>query len=141
MKGSCLCGVVVYEVDEFAAPIVHCHCRKCRKAHGSAFSTTAPALREHFRWLQGQDKTRFFESTPGKRRHFCADCGSHLMAEWVDKPAVIIRLGCLDDNPETTPKVHIWRSEGAPWYDPDTRLPQWPEGRPGKNQPGGRSQG
>ncbi len=130
MKGSCLCGKVAYEVDEFSAPIVHCHCIKCRKAHGSAFSTTAPVLREHFRWIQGEELLSYFESTPGKRRHFCTNCGSHLMAEWVDKPGVIIRMGCLDDDPGSRPKAHIWRSEGACWYDPEEQLPQLDEGRP-----------
>jgi len=132
MKGSCLCGQVVYEVDEFVASIVHCHCLKCRKAHGSAFSTTAPVLREHFRWLQGEALLSSFESSPGKRRHFCSNCGSHVMAEWVDKPAVIIRMGCFDDDPGTRPTAHIWRSEGAVWYDPQEQLPELPEGRPSR---------
>ncbi len=127
MKGSCLCGSVTYEVDALAAPIVHCHCRKCRKAHGSAFSTTARVNRDDFRWTKGAALLRHFESTPGKRRHFCSQCGSHLMAEWVDRSAVIIRLGCLDDDPGERPVLHIWRSEGAPWYDPDERLPQHAE--------------
>ena len=130
MKGSCLCGSVTYEVDQFAAPIVHCHCQKCRKAHGSAFSTTGPALREHFRWLTGEELLSHFESSPGKRRHFCSKCGSHLIAEWPEKPAVIIRMGCLDDDPGKKPKAHIWRSEGACWYDPTDELPQLAEGRP-----------
>ena len=131
MKGSCLCGKVQFEVDRFAASIVHCHCEKCRKAHGSAFSTTAPALREHFRWTTGHDLLRDFESSPGKKRHFCSNCGSHLMAEWIDRPAVIVRLGCLDDDPGSRPEMHIWRSEGACWYDPEKRIPEHNEGRPG----------
>ena len=130
MKGSCLCGQVSYEVDEFALPMVHCHCVKCRKAHGSAFSTTAAVAREHFRWLSGEQELSFFESSPGKRRHFCRNCGSHLMAEWLDKPGVIIRMGCLDDDPGTKPVAHIWRSEGAVWYNPEDQLPQLDEGRP-----------
>ena len=132
MQGSCLCGSIQYEVDEFAGPIVHCHCRKCRKAHGSAFSTTAPVLREHFRWTIGADLLAYFESSPGKRRHFCSNCGSHLMAEWLDKPGVIIRMGCLDDDPGSRPKAHIWRSESACWYDPKDNLIELDESRPPK---------
>ncbi len=129
MQGSCLCGKIVYEADEFDAPIVHCHCRKCRKAHSSAFATTAPVLRENFRWLQGEGLLSFFESSPGKRRHFCSNCGSQLIAEWIDKPVVIIRMGCLDSEPGSKPQIHIWRSEGASWYDPGDDLPQLEEGR------------
>ena len=129
MQGSCLCGQVTYEVDELAAPIVHCHCVKCRKAHGSAFSTTAPVLREHFRWLNGEELLRNYESSPGKKRHFCSHCGSHLLAEWTHKPGVILRLGCLDDDPGDKPKAHIWRSEGASWYNPNDSLLELSEGR------------
>ena len=132
MQGSCLCGQVTYEADELAAPIVHCHCIKCRKAHGSAFSTTAPVLRKHFRWLSGTELLRNFESTPGKKRHFCSNCGSHLIAEWTNKPGVILRLGCLDDDPGGKPKAHIWRSEGASWYNPNDILLELSEGRPKK---------
>ena len=27
------------------------------------------------------------------------------------------------------PKVHIWRSDAAGWYDPKDALPEWPEGK------------
>ena len=132
--GSCLCAGVAYEFSAFAAPIVHCHCQKCRKAHGAAFSTTGPVLRKHFSWTRGVELLSQFESSPGKVRHFCSRCGSHLIAEWLDKPRVIIRLGCLDtippNLPDIEPKLHIWRSEAASWYDPNEQLPQWSEGRP-----------
>ena len=39
LTGNCLCGSVAYEVDAEPGTIVHCHCRTCRKTHGSAFST------------------------------------------------------------------------------------------------------
>lgn len=45
MKGSCLCGTVQYEATRLAGPIVHCHCRTCRKAHSAAFTSTARADR------------------------------------------------------------------------------------------------
>jgi hypothetical protein len=89
-------------------------------------------MREHFRWLSGEQLLSYHESTPGKRRHFCSKCGSHLMAEWIEKPVVIIRMGCFDDDPGSRPKAHIWRSEGASWYDPKEELPELAEGRPRK---------
>ncbi len=52
------------------------------------------------------------------------------MAEWMDKPGVIIRMGCLDDDPGDKPVAHIWRSEGAPWYDPSHAVPELQDGRP-----------
>ena len=42
--GSCLCGAVRYEIDGLDMPVGHCHCTTCRKAHASAFTTTAGVL-------------------------------------------------------------------------------------------------
>ena len=52
------------------------------------------------------------------------------MAEWVDKPGVIIRMGCFDDDPVDKPVAHIWLSESAPWYDPTDDILKLDEGRP-----------
>lgn len=131
LVGSCLCGAIAYEATGFVGPIGHCHCRTCRKAHSAAFSTTGRVDRAGFRWTRGEDRLRQFESSPGKRRHFCSICGSHLMAEWVDQATVILRLGCLDTPIEERPVVHIWTSQKAPWFEIDAALPQLPEG-PGR---------
>ncbi|WP_188747599.1 GFA family protein [Marinobacterium zhoushanense] len=131
MKGSCLCGAVVYEIDSIDMPIGHCHCRTCRKAHAAAFATTAGVLREHFRWLRGGDARSSFESSPGKLRHFCSVCGSHLVAERQQQPHVIVRVATLDEDPGLVPVHHIWTSHDAPWlaYENLPRHEEWPPGR------------
>src|SRR5690554_7996326 len=79
LKGSCLCGEISYEIDSVDMPIVHCHCKTCRKAHAAPFASTAGVKRENFRWLSGINSITTFESSPGKLRHFCKRCGSHLV--------------------------------------------------------------
>ncbi len=128
LTGSCLCGGVTYEVDAPAGPIVHCHCVNCRKAHGSAFSSVAAVPRDRFRWTRGENLLASYESSPGKFRRFCARCGSQIFAEQIGQPTVILRLGCLDTPIEFRPRCHIWRSEGASWYDPTQELPEFPKG-------------
>jgi hypothetical protein len=86
LNGSCLCGAVAFETQKLSGPIVHCNCQTCRKAHSAAFATTARTERAHFEWTRGKKFLGNFESTPGKIRHFCTRCGSHLMAEWTDQP-------------------------------------------------------
>ena len=110
LYGSCLCGAVAYETQGLSGPIFHRNCRTCRKAHSAAFATTARTERAYFKWSRGREFLGHFESTPGKLRHFCTECGYHLMAEWTDEPEVILRLGCLDTDPEARPSTHIWTS-------------------------------
>ncbi len=128
LAGSCLCGQVVYEADAVIEGIIHCHCRTCRKAHGAAMSSIAAVPRESFRWTRGESALKSFESSPGKLRWFCAECGSHVMAERTGHPTVMLRLGCLDTPAEVDRQWHIWRSDAASWYDPKRPLPELPEG-------------
>lgn len=130
LTGSCLCGSVAYEVDAQPGPIVHCHCRTCRKTHGSAFSSVTNVPRDRFRFIRGEDLLNAYESSPGKFRRFCSRCGSHIVAERTGQPTVLLRLGCLDTPIEDEPRVHIWRSDAASWYDPKLQLPELPESPP-----------
>ena len=60
LKGSCLCGEISYEIDSVDMPIVHCHCKTCRKAHAAPFASTAGVKRENFRWLSGGRHKLYF---------------------------------------------------------------------------------
>ncbi len=126
VQGSCLCGAVRYQVRAWAGPIAHCHCHSCRKAHAAAFASTARVARDDFAWLSGHDVLRAYESSPGKLRHFCGQCGSHLMAEWLKQPQVIVRVATLDDDPGLRPVAHIWASHDVPWLQHEG-LPQHAE--------------
>lgn len=130
MKGSCLCQTVTYEVDQFVGPLVHCHCRTCRKAHAAGFATTARAERTKFRWLSGQHAVAAFESSPGKLRHFCSQCGTHLIAEWVSQSQVIVRVATLDEDPGSKPKAHLWVSHQVPWLAFGSDIPSFSETPP-----------
>ena len=130
--GSCLCGAVRYEIDGLDMPVGHCHCTTCRKAHASAFTTTAGVLREHFRWIAGEDLLRDYESSAGKLRRFCSVCGTHLVAERPAQPHVILRVATLDQDPGQRPAMHIWTSHDVPWLSDDGEVPRYPEWQPGR---------
>jgi len=130
IAGSCLCGAVRYEVDALATPIGHCHCATCRKANASAYTSTAGVERDRFRLLAGADKLSAYESTPGKLRRFCSVCGSNILAEWIDRPYVILRVATLDADPGDRPVMHIWTSHEVPWLVDGPGLPRHAE-RPG----------
>jgi hypothetical protein len=119
MKGSCLCGAVVYEatLPTDGLHIGFCSCPSCRKAHAAPFNAYASLPRENFRWLRGQDRTRIYESSPGKNRHFCSVCGSQLIAEHPGESNVLLRVALLDDDPAARPVEHIFLGQKVPWCD------------------------
>jgi hypothetical protein len=131
MKDSCLCGAVEYEIDGIDMPVAHCHCRTCQKAHAAPFASTAGVMREHFRWLKGEDKLSSFESSPGKLRYFCSACGSHVVAERLNQPNVIVRVATLDEDPGIAPQMHIWTLYDVPWLEYEG-IPAYPEWQPGR---------
>lgn len=123
IKGSCLCRKVTYEISGEVGDIVHCHCITCRKAHGAAFSSVASVPLESFQ-LTGKNKLSSFESSPGKVRHFCANCGTQIYAIREGACHIILRLGSLDDEILSKEVSHIWVSQKANWFKINNELPE-----------------
>lgn len=129
-NGSCHCGAVKYEIERLDT-LGHCHCVTCRKTHSAAYNTAGRVRRENFRWLAGEDRLKAYESSPGKERFFCGNCGCHLMAAHRDADYVILRAASLDDDPGLRPQRHIWRSHEAAWLQDEGNVPSYPEWPPG----------
>jgi len=126
IKGSCLCRNVRYEIFGQVGEIVHCHCQTCRKAHGAAFSSVAAVEDSDFK-LFGEQFLKTFESSEGKKRFFCGFCGTHIYAKRDRTSHVILRLGSLDDDPNSAEKSHIWVSQKAHWYTIGNDLVEYSE--------------
>lgn len=130
MKGTCHCGRVTYEIDRLDAPLVHCHCRSCRKTHAAVYAPTAVVKREHFRFLSGKQDLSSYRSSPGKVRLFCSTCGCHVVAERDGEERVLLRVATLDDNPNADTSLHIWRSHDLDWLLDGTDTPSFQEWGP-----------
>ncbi|MBA2672234.1 GFA family protein [Ramlibacter sp.] len=130
MRGSCLCATVQYEVLKFSAPIDHCSCRMCRKAHAAAFNTAAGVLRQDFRWTAGAQAVKAYESSPGKLRHFCSNCGSQLLSERTGQPMMFLRVATLDEDPGLRPEFRIWKSHEVPWLAYGDLIATYEEAQP-----------
>ena len=115
MRGSCLCGEVAYEAARLASRIQHCSCKTCRKAHAAAFNTATQVKRADFKWTRGESALRSYESSPGKLRYFCGNCGTQLIADRAEWDTVILRVATLDEDPHQVPELHIWASHEVPW--------------------------
>lgn len=129
--GSCLCGSVRFEIDEFLPAIGHCHCSMCRKFHGAAYATIAGVAAESFRWTSGEEALRRYTAENGTARSFCGNCGSSLTFFSPNAPSdvVEIALGSLDDEIPVRPDAHIYVSSGADWHEITDDLPQFEAGR------------
>lgn len=120
MRGSCLCGDVVFEVGQPLTGIELCHCRKCRKAYGAPFAATLYGRREAFRWLRGERRVTTWDapveqSPPAYRHSFCARCGSPLPLVWDALPFVEVPVTSLDEPPAAGPSYQQFSSQCLAW--------------------------
>lgn len=141
-KASCLCGAVGWEVD---LPITmardgestdtssamsklamsHCHCSRCRKAHGASYGTYVVTSATRFRLTRGQDHIVAFESSPGMTRPFCKRCGSVVPDGVAWNGRVGVPAGNFDDDIELRPTAHLFVSSKAPWDPIRDDLPKF----------------
>jgi hypothetical protein len=127
IDGSCLCGSAKYSISGGMSDIVHCHCRTCRKAHGSAFSSVVSVPLKNFS-LTHAAPLGSFESSPGKVRYFCSNCGTQLYAQREGQDHIILRLGSLDTDLSSKEHAHIWLSDKAAWYQLNSNLKECQDG-------------
>jgi len=124
--GSCLCGTIRYAIRGELGPIVLCHCTQCRKAQGSAFASNAPVKAADFAIVAGATALAAYESSPGKKRHFCRNCGSPIMSTRESNPGVVrVRIGTLDSRVDSLPTAHIHAGSKVDWYEICDALPQF----------------
>jgi len=132
VHGSCLCGDVAWEITGPFEFMSHCHCSRCRKAHGTAFSSEVMCNAADFRFTRGGHRITRYESSPSLSRAFCGRCGSPVPDDtkpWEGK--LFIPAGVLDDDPGIRPMGHIFVGSKAPWYDIPPGLPTWEAYPPG----------
>ncbi|WP_372966542.1 GFA family protein [Marinobacter sp.] len=124
--GRCLCGDIRFEYEGGLGPVSLCHCSQCRRAHGSAFSASAPVQKVRFRYISGEDKVTEYESRPGKYRAFCSRCGSQLYSRLDAIPGILrLRVGVINEPIMTKPARHIYVGSKAEWFDITDDLPQF----------------
>jgi hypothetical protein len=115
-SGSCLCGGLRYEIQGKIGDIVQCHCRKCRKANGTAFATNAPIRKADFKIVQGEHLLKKFQSSENTQRCFCADCASPIISIKTETPDLYrLRIGTLDTPLQQKPTQHIFAASKAEW--------------------------
>lgn len=117
MRGSCLCGAVVFEADEPLRPVIACHCTQCRKTSGHYWTATSVPL-ERFR-LTREDGLRWHQSSTKARRGFCGDCGASLFWEPEGDGRISIAAGALDGTTGLSIASHWHLDDAGDYYTPD----------------------
>ena len=130
---SCLCGAVSWELEGPFEWMSHCHCSRCRKAHGSAFATYVAGPAAGFR-LRGGERSVRYESSPGFFRCFCECCGSVVPGD-PTAGRIFVPAGNFADDPGVRPLAHIFVASRAPWYEIRDNLPRFDAYPPGIDAP------
>lgn len=129
IHGSCLCGGVKFEITRAVGPFELCHCSRCRKASGSAFTATVGVRRDDFRIIAGRELICAYEApvrevAPAYRSYFCGRCGSPMPNPEAATPWFEVPAGALDDDPQLRPDRHIFVELKSPWFEIADDLPR-----------------
>jgi hypothetical protein len=118
IRGSCLCGGIVYSADGPFFQSSHCYCGMCRKQHGSSAGSYVNVATGGFRWERGEDLLTEYASSAEGRRGFCKVCGSTLTWRSTGTPdRIALAMGALD-TPFDKPVEKEWYVEQKPAWLP-----------------------
>lgn len=132
ITGHCLCGRVRFEVSEPFLDAHYCHCNRCQRRTGTAFSASAEAAPGSFRVVEGEELIRAFRPGDGWNKFFCGECGGHVYSQsHVDPNIIGVRLGAVDGDPGVRPSCHQYVAYAVSWQSlPDDGLPRYDERMP-----------
>ena len=114
-EGRCLCGSVTWELSGEPFQTFNCHCKMCRKAHGTPFGTYWFFLPEQIRLTGGADKVVDYRSSPKLIRKFCGTCGTVVPYGGEPKNTAVAPGGCHDHGKKSDCNIFVTHS--APWHE------------------------
>ena len=129
MQGTCLCGSVVFTIEQIHGPFELCHCKRCQKYSGSGYAAFLTAEVAGYRLHSGTELIRAYEAPllhtpPVYTVWFCARCGSPVPNPTPHGETLDVPAGCLDDPIGTCPDKHIYVDLKADWEPLDKQPPQ-----------------
>jgi hypothetical protein len=122
-QARCLCGSLRWEITAEPLNAFNCHCKLCRKAHGSGFATYWYVAPDAFRWLSATDSLVRYRSSPLLERSFCGTCGSVVPYPSEQGDHWAVPAGPHDDG--RTADANIFVAHRAPWFEVTGDLPRY----------------
>lgn len=124
IHGQCFCGTTRFAFDLPTTWVAHCHCTMCRRAHGAAFVIWVGVTESQFRWLADAE-LRWYASSPGAERGFCARCGSPMAFRSERWPGEIhLAHALIAAELDRAPQVHVFHDTHVPWVILGDDLPR-----------------
>ena len=115
VSGHCFCRSIRFEVEGPEQFACFCYCDSCQRAAGAPVVPWATFEKDSFRITLGE--ICWHESTIGVTRGHCADCGSSISYENLERPGEIdITLNTLDDSYSPELRAHIWTENKPVWF-------------------------
>jgi hypothetical protein len=125
LEGGCYCGAVRFVAEGDPVMKAQCHCRECQYISGGSPNVFVAMPIDGFAYTRGEPAA-FMRSDLERpvTREFCPTCGTHLAARPPGFPAVVVKVGALDDPALFVgPDVAIYTIDKQPFH-------QIPEGIP-----------
>lgn len=120
IEGGCNCGTIRYRIHGEPLGVAACHCKRCRRQSGSAYSvnlvvpTSAMTIEGELSVFEDTDTT----SGSSVYREFCGKCGSPIRSVLVAKPAIVaVKVGTLDDPEPFRPDRHVFTRSKLGWVE------------------------
>ena len=109
LEGGCYCKGVRYVAEGEPMMKAQCHCRECQYITGGSPNVFIGMPVAGFKYTKGTPKGYTRTDLPrAVTREFCPDCGTHLATRPPGFPAVIVKVGTLDDPSVFKPDMAIF---------------------------------
>jgi hypothetical protein len=139
LTGGCMCERVRFRVSEPLLGAAYCHCKRCQRRTGTAFSVSALAAPGSFEVTEGEEFVDAYRPDDGWHKYFCTGCGGQLYTQNPENPDLVgVRMGAFDGDPGVRPGLHQFVAFKADWDElPDDGLPRFDERMPAANYDAG----
>lgn len=118
LEGGCYCGALRYEAEGEPRLRAQCHCRECQYIAGGGPNLFMLMPPEGFRYTRGAPKQfKRSDLEAAVTREFCETCGTHVATRRPGLPAVILKIGTLDDPKQFgAPTMAIFTCDKQPFH-------------------------
>ncbi len=120
--GSCLCGVVTFELEGDLPTPNACHCTQCRKQSGHFWASTDVKIEDIT--IRGGENVTWYQASDTARRGFCKTCGSFLFWDPIHHDTIAVAMGAFDKPTNAKLALHIYVADKGDYYEIADGLPQ-----------------